>query len=169
MLVYQLDPIPGLLSGKVCIIFRQNTSFEFLYFGIRHRGFFRYNKCTVRFGGKPMSQDEPQVQDMTEEAQGASAPSLEVWGVLRYCLALLHSQSWQALGLVPNPATGKIEKDLAQAQVAIDAVGYLAKQLEAKLTGPELREMRNLVADLKMNFVNQQKAEGEASQPPPSE
>jgi len=116
-----------------------------------------------------MAQDETQVKQEPEETKGAAPPEVDVWGVLRYCLALLHSQSWQALGLVPNPGTGKIEKDLAQAQVAIDAVGYLAKQLEAKLTGPELREMRNLVADLKMNFVNQQKAEAGASGQPPSE
>jgi len=66
-----------------------------------------------------------------------------------------------------NPATGKVEKDLAQAQVAIDAVSYLAQQLEVKLSGAELRELQHLVADLKMNFVNQQKAEAEATPSPP--
>jgi hypothetical protein len=125
------------------------------------------NSSLILKRGNEMSQQEAPANNSAEE-NVSQAPPLDIWGVMRYCLMLLHSQAWQALGLMPNPATGKVEQDLAQAQVAIDAVAYLGGQLEAKLSGPELREMKNLVADLRMNFVNQQSA-GAVSDSPSSQ
>ncbi|NIM05979.1 MAG: DUF1844 domain-containing protein [Armatimonadetes bacterium] len=73
-------------------------------------------------------------------------------------MTLLHSYAWQSMGLVANPVTGKTDKDLEQAQVAIDAVSYLAGQLETKLKGEELRQLHAMVSDLQLNFVQQQKS-----------
>ncbi len=85
---------------------------------------------------------------------------VDVWALLHYCFLLLHSHAWQSMGLLPNPATGRTEKHLEQARVAIDAAAGLAGQLEQKLTGAQLREVRSLLSDLRLNFVQQQKAEG---------
>jgi hypothetical protein len=41
--------------------------------------------------------------------------------------------------------------------VAIDAAAALASQLEAKLSGQQLRDLRTMISDLRLNFVNQQK------------
>ena len=97
-------------------------------------------------------QENPQEQK-TEEAQ-----PIDVWGLLNYCLLLLHSHAWQTMGLMPMPGTGKVNKDLEQARVAIDAAASLANQLEAKLSGQQLRDLRTMISDLRLNFVNQQKA-----------
>jgi hypothetical protein len=96
----------------------------------------------------------PEGQDTGEET-GQPEQNIDVWGVLHYCIFLLHAQAWQAMGLTPSPVTHKIEKDLEQAKVAIDAAAYLAGQLEPKLQGQQLREMRAMISDLQINFVNQ--------------
>jgi hypothetical protein len=90
------------------------------------------------------------------EAGEQAPPPLDTWGVLHYCFLLLHAQAWQALGLMPNPGTGKVEKDLVQARAAIDTAAFILGQLEKKIGGKELRDLQNVVADLKANFVNQQ-------------
>jgi len=110
-----------------------------------------------------MAEERP-TQPRDEKGGGQAQPAeeqaqpMDVWGLLRYCILLLHSHAWQSMGLVPNPATGKVSKDLEQARVAIDAVSYLVSQLEGKLFGQELRDLRSMLSDLRLNFVQQQKA-----------
>lgn len=88
------------------------------------------------------------------EAQAVEA--VDVYGVLRYCIALLHSHAWQTMGLVPNPVTNQIERDLEQARVAIDCLGFLAEKLESKADAEERASLRGLLTDLRINFAHQQ-------------
>jgi len=109
---------------------------------------------------QPTEPGDEKGEKQAEPAEERAQP-MDVWGLLRYCILLLHSHAWQSMGLVPNPATGKVNKDLEQARVAIDAVSYLVSQLEGKLFGQELRDLRSMLSDLRLNFVQQQKgAEG---------
>jgi hypothetical protein len=108
--------------------------------------------------------DEMQTDSVYEDAQPAEngsettpQPSMDVWGVLQYCFILLHSQAWQAMGLVPDPASRTIKRDLDQARVAIDTASYIVTQLEPKLESKEQRNLRAMLSDLQINFVNQQK------------
>lgn len=93
-----------------------------------------------------------------EDLVGEGAP--DIYGLLGYCVSLLSAQAWQCLGLIADPKTGEAMIDLAQAKVAIDAVGDLAARLEAapRETVPDSlrRDLRTLLNDLRLNFVSRQ-------------
>jgi hypothetical protein len=65
----------------------------------------------------------------------------------------MSSVAWQKLGLQPDLMSGKIEKDIDQARVAIDVTAGLAGFLEPKLDEDDKRRIHGLVRDLKINFV----------------
>lgn len=106
----------------------------------------------------------PELYDATGfeegEYEGGEEESTEIPDV-RSILALfmgeLRNLAWLRMGLVANPMTGQIEKDLAQAQMAIDTVGYLAQQLEPHVAPEERLPLKAMVSDLRMNFVEQSK------------
>ena len=88
----------------------------------------------------------------------------EVYGLIGYCISLLSSVAWQKMGLIANPQTGEAKADLAQAKVAVDAVGDLSAYLEAApedaLPAEMRRELRTLMNDLRLNYVSQHEREG---------
>lgn len=75
--------------------------------------------------------------------------------LVRWCVSLLASSAWQALGLVPDPATRKVERNLEDARLAIDAAAALVEHLRPRTDDRERRELDNLVATLRLNFVEQ--------------
>ena len=94
----------------------------------------------------------------TEEAEEAASEAVDVYSTLGFVITLLHEQAWHLLGLVPHPITRKYNKDLEQAQVAIDCVAFLAGKLQGKISDDEMRRLRALVADLQLNFAKQKAA-----------
>jgi len=94
--------------------------------------------------------------DAGEEPDGAGKhPRLAAADRMLMCLDILHQGAWIALGLVEDPNTQKIERNLTEAKALIDAVAALAESVEAFVDESARRELRNLVATLRMNFVNQ--------------
>ena len=96
-------------------------------------------------------------EDQLGEQSAEAAPT--TYDMICYCINLLASQAWQKLGLLADPQTGEAQPDLAEAKVAIDAVGDLAARLDA---APETiiptdlrRDLRTLVNDLRLNYVSQ--------------
>jgi hypothetical protein len=81
----------------------------------------------------------------------------DVYSVLALFLQELRSLAWLRMGLVANPSTGQIERDLDQARIAIDTVEFLAKQLEPAVAPEERLPLKALVSDLQINFVEQSK------------
>ena len=103
----------------------------------------------------PEAVEELSSFDETGDADGAPT----TYEMIGYCINLLASQAWQKLGLLADPQTGEAQPDLAEAKVAIDAVGDLAARLD---TAPDLavpadlrRDLRTLVNDLRLNYVSQ--------------
>ncbi|MBS1713975.1 MAG: DUF1844 domain-containing protein [Armatimonadetes bacterium] len=91
---------------------------------------------------------------MSETGPGpASEQPVDVHELLAVMLEQLSAVAWQKMGLQPDFMTGKIEKDVAQAKSAIDAVTGLAQVLERQLDGEDKRRIQNLVRDLQINFV----------------
>ena len=90
---------------------------------------------------------------------GDGAPP-DTYSLLGYCISLLASDAWQKLGLLADPQSGQAQPDLAQAKVAVDAVGDLAARLEAapREAVPDSlrRDLRTLLNDLRLNYVAQQ-------------
>lgn len=99
---------------------------------------------------------EDTAADSDYEGDGRAPTTYDLLG---YCINLLASQAWQKLGLLADPQTGEAQPDLAEAKVAIDAVGDLASHLDAapdSAVPPDLRrELKTLVNDLRLNYVSQ--------------
>nr|WP_309688081.1 DUF1844 domain-containing protein [Armatimonas sp.] len=81
----------------------------------------------------------------------------DVRSVLALFMGELRNLAWLRMGLVANPMTGEIEKDLAQAQMAINTVGFLADQLEPHVAPEERLPLKAMISDLQLNFVEQSK------------
>ncbi len=89
----------------------------------------------------------------------------DVHSISQFFILVLGNSAWQHLGLVPNPKTQKIEKDLEQAKIAIDIISFLFEKIRGKLGKEEESEIRNLLANLQVNFVQQsRKEEGKEEQ-----
>jgi hypothetical protein len=99
------------------------------------------------------------MQGMDEEMgeMGGDASLPDVYSVLALFLGELRNLAWLRMGLVANPATGQVERDLSQAKIAIDTVAFLAQQLESVVAPEERLPLRALVSDLQVNFVEQTK------------
>ena len=67
--------------------------------------------------------------------------------------AVFDGHAWRAMGLVPNPLTGEAQKDLPEAQIAIDCVQFLLSKIETHLPEPERREAQRRLSDLRMNYL----------------
>jgi hypothetical protein len=67
--------------------------------------------------------------------------------------ALLH------LGDAPNPETDKVEKSLPLARQTIDLLGVLEEKTKGNLSGDEERLLSHVLFDLRMRFVEAEKAE----------
>jgi hypothetical protein len=80
-----------------------------------------------------------------------------IYSVLAMFMGELRNLAWLRMGLVANPGTGQIERDLPQAKVAIDTVAFLASQLEPMLAPEERLPLKAHVSDLQINFVEQSK------------
>ncbi len=85
-----------------------------------------------------------------DETSLPDAPSL-----VATCISLLASKAWEAMGLVPNPATKALERKFDEAQFAIDAAAALADLLRPRVSDNERREIETLIANLRINFVEQ--------------
>lgn len=111
----------------------------------------------------PAPAPEPEIEESPlgyDEGEGDEEESTElpdVRSVLALFMGELRNLAWLRMGLVANPMTGQIERDLAQAQMAINTVGFLAEQLEPHVAPEERLPLKAMVSDLRLNFVEQSK------------
>ncbi|HWP49087.1 MAG TPA: DUF1844 domain-containing protein [Candidatus Limnocylindrales bacterium] len=61
------------------------------------------------------------------------------------------------LGLVPNPLTKKVEKDLVRAKYLIDLLGILQEKTKGNLTAEEERTLEDILFHLRMIYVEELK------------
>jgi len=102
-------------------------------------------------------QDISEMGETPEGMEGMGGALPDVYSVLALFLQELRSLAWLRMGLVANPSTGQIERDLDQARTAIDTVTFLAQQLDAVVAPEEKLPLKALVSDLQINFVEQSK------------
>lgn len=57
------------------------------------------------------------------------------------------------MGLRVKPGTEKVEKDLDRARTVIDCIAFLVEKLEGHIPESEKKSLKNLLADLQINFV----------------
>lgn len=63
------------------------------------------------------------------------------------------SSAAMSMGLAPNPATGKMEKDVALARFNIDLLHMLKEKTKNNLTADEQKFFDAILTDLQMKFV----------------
>lgn len=93
---------------------------------------------------------------MSEQTPEPKEP-LDVYSFMAMIADQTASIAWSKLGLQPDLITGTIHPDLGQAKAAIDVIEFLHGKIEGQLDESDRRRMRNLVTDLRMNFVEKMK------------
>ncbi len=68
---------------------------------------------------------------------------------------IFQAAALQHLGKIKNPVTDKIERNLEQAQYAIDMLDMLAGKTKGNLTDEEQRFLTSILQDLKLNYVDE--------------
>lgn len=64
------------------------------------------------------------------------------------------SSAVMAMGLSPDPQTGKTEKDKEMARFNIDLLLVLQQKTKGNLTKDESQFLENLISDLQIKFVS---------------
>ncbi len=121
-------------------------------------------------GQEPVKQDQdPTKQNIAEETAGSEGsprqeqdmqmPPLpsDVYILSGFFNSLLINAAWQHLGLMADPGTGEMKKDLDQAKMAIDTIAFLFERMEGKMEANDANQMRNVLINLQMNFVAKNK------------
>jgi len=101
------------------------------------------------------------IEENTVEEDLDATPA--TYQIALYAVGLLQMNALQQLGLMADPKTGKSNRDLAQARVAIDCVAALVGAIDGpgSQLEPRLRqEIRRAVTDLRLNYVTQTQLAG---------
>lgn len=69
----------------------------------------------------------------------------------------LGSSAAMAMGLVPNPSTNKVDKDLSMAKFNIDLLDVLKEKTKNNLLKEESDFLGHLITDLKLKYVEASK------------
>jgi hypothetical protein len=80
---------------------------------------------------------------------------LTISDLVRIFILELQTRALIHMGLVPNPATRLVAKDLSQARLAINSMAALIEQLSPLATATERDELQQLLASLRLHFVRQ--------------
>jgi hypothetical protein len=76
----------------------------------------------------------------------------------------LQQSAMMSLGKLMNPITHKVEKDLDTARATIDTLEAIETRTRGNLDSDESRVLQQVLADLRMNYVDEvKKAGGEKS------
>ncbi|MFX1475010.1 MAG: DUF1844 domain-containing protein [Promethearchaeota archaeon] len=105
------------------------------------------------------SQADPKSSTETEDqppGEVVDIAALPVWQIIPIFLGILDRVAWQRIGLVVNPQSQKIEKDLEQARVAIDCYEKLLQQVGDKVPPDVKRHFEGRLTDLKLNYSSHQ-------------
>jgi hypothetical protein len=92
--------------------------------------------------------------DVAERAYSDHAQVKELPAVdfLNLVVSMSHSALLH-LGDAPDPATGRVEKNLPLARQTIDLLAMLQDKTRGNLTGDEERVLSHAIYDLRMRFV----------------
>lgn len=70
-------------------------------------------------------------------------------------LYIFHTSAMQSLGKVKSPISGKIEKDLVQAQQAIEMMEMLKEKTSGNLSSDLSKALDTFLSEVKLNFVEE--------------
>ncbi len=108
----------------------------------------------VQKEGKEETKEKDKEEEKKQE-EGFKEPDLPVLFV--WFISMLSGKAWEYLGLIMNPETKEINKDLKKAKIAIDTVAFLYDQIKDDLNPEDFKRTENLLANLRMNYVEKLK------------
>lgn len=85
------------------------------------------------------------------EKQGQFVPPEADFGFFVTTLAI---QASIFLGVTANPASGKVEKDIAQAKFIIDTLGMLKEKTKGNLAQEEADMLENILYELRVAYLS---------------
>ena len=82
---------------------------------------------------------------------------------LFYSLVMtFQAAAMQQMGKIKNPISDSIERDLQQAQLSIDILDMLEEKTRGNLSEDESRFLKNILKEVKLNFVDESSKESPA-------
>ncbi|HER25310.1 MAG TPA: DUF1844 domain-containing protein [Candidatus Atribacteria bacterium] len=94
-------------------------------------------------------------KDEKKPEEGFKEPDLPVLFV--WFISMLSGKAWEYLGLIMNPETKEINKDLKKAKIVIDSLAFLYDQIKNDLNPEDFKRIESLLANLRMNYVEKLK------------
>jgi len=70
-------------------------------------------------------------------------------------ISIFQYQAMLHMGKIKHPVTDKIERDLAQAEQAIDMLDMVMEKTKSSLTSDETKMLTTVLKELKMNYVEE--------------
>ena len=98
---------------------------------------------------KPRVDEQPKAEEKKEGGEKQGLPPIDF-------PTFVLSLAWSAqvhLGLIPNPVSGKPEKNLGLAKQTIDILAVLQEKTKGNLAKEEDRLLEGILYDLRMKFV----------------
>jgi hypothetical protein len=75
-------------------------------------------------------------------------------------------QTWMSLGKIKSPVSDKLERDLIAAQTTIDVLDMIQTKTKGNLNEDETKFLEHVIAELKLNYVEETKKEDSAEPKP---
>ncbi len=94
-------------------------------------------------------------QAQGEAAKAVPLLALDSEALVTWFTGVLANRAWVDIGLVADPLSGEVAKNLESARLAIDAIDGLVKVLRGKVGADEVRHLEGMLADLRLNYVRQ--------------
>jgi hypothetical protein len=92
-----------------------------------------------------------------DEYKQEPPPPSDLLSSLAMGINLVQSQALIQMGLIADPTTGLVVKDLPQAKKSIDLLAVLLDKFKPHLPEHAVKNVENAITDLRLNFVNQSK------------
>jgi hypothetical protein len=103
--------------------------------------------------GRALTDNEKEQVRALMDKQAESMTNLEVAPILMQTVSEIPRFAAVHLGLVPNPYTGIITRNDAEARLAIDAFGALYEVLKTRLDARTSGELARVLNDLRVNYT----------------
>jgi hypothetical protein len=88
-----------------------------------------------------------------ERSQAVDLTALEIDQLIGLFIGILSAKAWQYMGIRLTPGKSEAENDMGKASMAIDCVVFLTEKIAPNLSAEEARRLRDIVADLQINYV----------------
>ncbi|HRR95942.1 MAG TPA: DUF1844 domain-containing protein [Candidatus Ratteibacteria bacterium] len=79
--------------------------------------------------------------------------------LFEFVISFFATWGWQALGKIPDPVSGKTQKNIEMANNIIEILTMLEVKTKGNLTEEEARILRSTITDLQLNYVDELKKE----------